>query len=69
MDAVAEEAMWLERRGMSAAKAARWAKVNVIQGRTAKPHAIIERANPNPELWEEKHIDRSSYTNGNWTGD
>lgn len=43
---IAEEIGYLVQRGMPLEKARRWAAVNVFQGISNKPHAIVQYAMP-----------------------
>lgn len=73
---IANERRWLVDRGMTEPKAAVWAPINVRQGVSNQPHAVIEYARP-VSLWDQKSIQpyyddaraRAPQLAGVWTGD
>ena len=73
---IANERRWLGDRGMTEAKAAVWAPINVLHGVSNHFRAVVEYARP-PSLWDQQDISpyyddcRAKHTQraGVWVGD
>jgi hypothetical protein len=53
---IANERRWLVDRGMAPEKADKWAPINVLQGVSNEPHAVIEYARPPEKVAEANRL-------------
>ncbi len=53
---IAKERRWLVRRGMTEAKADVWAPINVRQGVSNQPHAVVEYAQSTEQMAESTRL-------------